>query len=151
MLMEVPVKLFDRKVDNVKVGAGSFCFFPKEGLEKAQIGYQLEEDRTESKRWVGKEFVVIGKNSVKGEPIIAKLDEPTLPIYTLINNDRGELQKVSNSFDQYMEVLNMIDNTDLYRRDKINELTRELEGKVPKESMYYWENVLLSAYDYLAD
>ena len=45
----------------------------------------------------------------------------------------------------------MIDNTDLYRRDKITNLLDELKGKVPKESMYYWENVVLSAYNYYAD
>ena len=151
MLMDVPVKLFDRDVEKIKVGAGAFCFFPKENLDDAQIGYLYEKDKTESKRWVGKEFLVIGKNSVKSEPIIAKLDEPSLPIYTLINNERDSLERVSNSFEEYKEVLNMIDNTDLYRRDKITNLLDELKGKVPKESMYYWENVVLSAYDYYAD
>ena len=136
MLMDVPVKLFDRDVEKIKVGAGAFCFFPKENLDDAQIGYLYEKDKTESKRWVGKEYLVIGKNSVKSEPIIAKLDEPSLPIYTLINNERDSLERVSNSFEEYKEVLNMIDNTDLYRRDKITNLLDELKGKVPKESMY---------------
>ena len=120
-------------------------------MDDAQIGYLYEKDKTESKRWVGKEYLVIGKNSVKSEPIIAKLDEPSLPIYTLINNEIDSLEKVSHSFEEYKEVLNMIDNTDLYWRDKITYLLDELKGKVPKESMYYWENVVLSAYNYYAD
>ena len=150
-MMEIPVKLFDRDVEKIKVGAGAFCFFPKENLEEAQVGYLYEKDKTESKRWVGKQFVVIGQNSVKAEPIIAKLDEPSLPIYTLINNERDSLEKVSHSFDEYKKVLDKIEKTDLYRRDEITNLLGELKEIVPKDSMYYWENVVLSAYDYYAD
>lgn len=150
-MMEIPVKLFDRDVEKINVGAGAFNFYSKDNFEDAQVGYLYEEDKTESKRWVGKHFVVIGNNSVKAEPIIAKLDEPLLPIYTLINNERNLLKKVSNSFDEYKEVLDKIDKTDLYRKDEITNLLGELKEIVPKESIYYWENVVLSAYDYNVD
>ena len=132
MLMDVPVKLFDRDVEKVKVGAGAFCFFPKENLDDAQIGYLYEKDKTESKRWVGKEFLVIGKNSVKSEPIIAKLDEPSLPIYTLINNVVFKFVHRFSSF-SYFSTAARLYNNKICARSFFSYPTDKLSDKLTDE------------------
>ena len=45
----------------------------------------------------------------------------------------------------------MIKKTDLYRKDKIIDLLDEIEGIVPQNSLYYWEGLINSAYDYYSD
>ena len=37
------------------------------------------------------------------------------------------------------------------RKDKIIDLLDEIEGIVPQNSLYYWEDLINSAYDYYAD
>ena len=69
----------------------------------------------------------------------------------MFNDDKTSVEKVADSFEQYMGVISMIKKTDLYRRDKINDLLDEIEAIVPENSLYYWEELINSAYDYLVD
>ena len=150
-MLKVPEKLFNREFEKVEIGISTMNFFPKDNLEKEQIGYGYDSNCTESSKWLGKEFVVIGKNSGLGDPIIAKVDETEIPVFTMFNDDKTSVEKVADSFEQYMGVLSMIKKTDLYRRDKINDLLDEIEAIVPENSLYYWEELINSAYDYLVD
>ena len=150
-MLEVPEKLFNREFEKVEIGISTLNFFPKDNLEKEQIGYGYEQNKENSSNWLGKEFVVIGKNSALGDPIIAKVDETEIPVFTMFNDDKTQVEKVADSFEQYMGVLSMIKGTDLYRRDKIIDLLDEIEEIVPKKSLYYWEDLINSAYNYLTD
>lgn len=150
-MLKVPEKLFNREFEKVEIGISTLNFFPKDNLEKEQIGYGYDQNRAESPKWFGKEFVVIGKDSGLGDPIIAKVDETEIPVFTMFNDDKTSVEKVADSFEQYMGVLSMIKNTDLYRRDKINNLLDEIEAIVPENSLYYWEELINSAFDYLVD
>ncbi len=150
-MLEVPVKVFNREFENIEIGISRFQFFPKENLDEAQIGYQYDKNRVESKNWIGKEFIVIGEDTGLNDPIIAKVDETQIPIYTMFNKDKTTLEKVADSFEQYMGVLSMIDNADLYRTDKVNDLLDEIEEIVPEKSLYYWEDLINSAHNYLTD
>ena len=69
----------------------------------------------------------------------------------MFNKDKTTLEKVADSFEQYMGVLSMIDNADLYRTDKVNDLLDEIEEIVPEKSLYYWEDLINSAHNYLTD
>ncbi len=149
-MLKVPEKLFNREFEEVEIGISTLNFFPKDNLEKEQIGYGYDQGTAKS-TWFGKEFVVIGKDLNQGDPIIAKVDETEIPVFTMFNDDKASVEKVADSFEQYMGVLGMIKQTDLYRRDKIDVLLNEIEGIVPKNSLYYWEGLINSAYDYLAD
>lgn len=150
-MLEVPEKLFNREFEKVEIGISTLNFFPKDNLEKEQIGYGYDLNNVQSNNWFGKEFVVIGKDSCLGDPIIAKVDEAEIPVFTIFNNDKTSIEKVADSFEQYMGVLSMIKETDLYRRDKIIDLLDEIEEIVPQKSLYYWEDLINSAYNYLAD
>ncbi len=152
-MLEVPEKLFNREFEKVEIGISTLNFFPKDNLEKEQIGYGYEQRKENSSNCLGKEFVVIGKNLSFGDPIIAKVDEAEIPVFTMFNEDNtsATIEKVADSFEQYMGVLSMIKETDLYRRDRINDLLDELEEIVPKKSLYYWEDLINSAYNYLTD
>ena len=149
-MLKVPEKLFNREFEEVEIGISTMSFFTKDNLEKEQIGYGYDQG-TAKPTWFGKEFVVIGKDLNQGDPIIAKVDETEIPVFTMFNDDKTSVEKVADSFEQYMGVLSMIKKTDLYRRDKINDLLDEIEAIVPENSLYYWEELINSAYDYLVD
>lgn len=150
-MLEVPEKLFNREFEKVEIGISTLNFFPKDNLEKEQIGYGYEQSKQNASDILGKEFVVIGKNITLGDPIIAKVDEAEIPVFTMFNDDKTQVEKVADSFEQYMGVLSMIKDTDLYRKDKIIDLLDDIEEIVPKKSLYYWEDLINSAYDYLTD
>ena len=149
-MLKVPEKLFNREFEEVEIGISTMSFFPKDNLEKEQIGYGYDQG-TAKPTWFGKEFVVIGKNTSLGNPIIAKVDEAEIPVFTMFDDDKTSVEKVADSFEQYMGVLGKIKKTDLYRKDKINDLLDEIEGIVPENSLYYWENLINSAFDYYTD
>ena len=150
-MLKVPEKLFNREFEEVEIGISTLNFFPEDNLEKEQIGYGYDQSNAESPKWCVKEFVVIGKNTSLGNPIIAKVDEAEIPVFTMFDDDKTSVEKVADSFEQYMGVLGKIKKTDLYRKDKINDLLEEIEGIVPENSLYYWENLINSAFDYYTD
>lgn len=150
-MLKVPEELFKREFEKVEIGISTLNFFPKDNLEKEQIGYGYDQSCTESSKWFGKEFVVIGQDSGFGNPIIAKVDETEIPVFTLFNDDKTSVEKIANSFEQYIGVLSKIKKTDLYRRDEINNLLDEIENIVPENSYYYWENLINSAFDFFTD
>ena len=150
-MLNVPEKLFNREFEEVEIGISTLNFFQKDNLAKEQIGYGYDQSNAEAKNWFGKEFVVIGKNTSLGSPIIAKVDEAEIPVFTMFENDKSSVERVADSFEQYMGVLGMIKKTDLYRKDRIIELLDEIEGIVPQNSLYYWEDLINSAFDYYTD
>ena len=150
-MINVPEKIFNREFEEIDVGMSTLSFFKKEDLEKAQIGYKYDNKKDSIKNWKGEEFVVIGNDSALGDPIIAKVDEEEIPIYSMFHDDWSSFERVAESFEQYMGILEMIDKTDLHRRDKIIDLLDEIEEIVPEESYYYWEDLINSAFDFFAD
>ena len=149
-MLEVPSKIFNRKLDEVEIGVSTISLFSKDELDEAQKGYRVDAKNNENKEWIGKEFVVIGNDSCCGAPIIAKVDEEQIPVFSMFHDDWKSLGKVAESFEQYVDVLGMIKETDLYRSDKIAALKNKIKNVVPEESMYYWEDLISAAFDYLA-
>ena len=104
-MLKVPEKLFNREFEEVEIGISTLNFFPEDNLEKEQIGYGYDQSNAESPKWFGKEFVVIGKNTSLGNPIIAKVDEAEIPVFTMFDDDKTSVEKVADSFEQYMGLL----------------------------------------------
>ena len=150
-MLEIPENIFNRNFETIELGANNISFFKKENLEKEQIGYRFDNTKAESKDWFGKEFLVIGKEESSRNPIIAKTNDEKIPIYMMFGNDKTTMEKVADSFEGYVNVLNMIDKTDLYRKDKINNLMSDIEKIVPLSSMYYWNGLVNDAFNYLVD
>ena len=111
-MINVPEKIFNREFEEIDVGMSTLSFFKKEDLEKAQIGYKYDNKKDSIKNWKGEEFVVIGNDSALGDPIIAKVDEEEIPIYSMFHDDWSSFERVAESFEQYMGILEMIDKTD---------------------------------------
>ena len=149
-MVEIPNKIFNRAFEEIEVGVSTLNFFSKPNFENAQVQYKVEETKPKTK-YVGKEFVVIGNEASLNEPIIAKIDDEKIPIYKVFKNSANSLEKVADSCEQYYDVLGKIKETDLYRRDKVNNLLSDIEKIVPQDSMYYWNDLINSAYNYYAD
>lgn len=150
-MINVPEKIFDRNFEEVDVGVSTFSFYKKDEIEDAQIGFRYDNNKKEIKGWKGKEYVVIGNDSALGDPIIAKVDEKELTIYSMFHDDWNSFEKVAESFEQYIGILEMIDKTDLHRRDKIIDLLDDIEEIVPENSYFYWKDLINSAFDFFAD
>lgn len=150
-MIDVPEKIFNRNFEEVEVGVSTLYFFKKDELENAQVGFRYDNNKKEIKKWKGKEYVVIGNDTALGDPIIAKVDDKEIPIYSMYHDDWGTFEKVAESFEQYMGILEMIEKTDLHRRDKIIDLLDDIEEIVPQDSYYYWEDLINSAFDYFTD
>ena len=149
--MEIPECILYKNLKDFEFGTNNLSFFTKEDLAKEQIGFRFDNEQNEKKDWFGKEFLVIGKEINNKNPIIAKTNEPNIPIYMMFDNDKTTIEKVANSYEEYAKVLKMIENTDLYRKDKISCLINSIEEYVPSNSMYYWNDLINSAYNYLVD
>ena len=111
--------------------------------------WELVKETEEYKCWiclddmvfVNKRFVnkrCDWKNSI-GRKIGFRCQYNKMPLqekWFMIKDINKDKEIVFNNFDNNVKITNLLD---------------ELKGKVPKESMYYWENVVLSAYNYYAD
>lgn len=87
-MLKVPEKIFNIDINDIEVGLSDIHIYGKDEIEEAQAGYRYNELTGELiEDWIGEKYVVIGNDSCCGDPIIAKIDEEELPIYSMFHDD----------------------------------------------------------------
>ena len=150
-MINIPNKIFERNINDIEIGVSEIHLYSREEINEAQIGYQIDSNGNEIKEWIGSNYVVIGNDSCCGDPIIAKIDEEELPVYSMFNDDWSSLELIANSFKQYISILERIDNTDLEDKDECKNILENIKNIVPSVSYDYWEVLIKSAYEFLTD
>lgn len=143
--------IFKRDIDDVEVGLSIIHLYSKEEFADAQIGYRITKKGEKIKEWVGDNYYVIGNDSCCGDPIIVDTSDSKLPVYSMFHDDWSMLVKITNSYEQYLDILKEIDNTDLSDEDSCNKLTDKILKSTPKEGNDYWEALIESAYEFIND
>lgn len=150
-MLEIPNKLFEIDINDVEIGVSEIHLYGKDEIEQGQEGYRYNgKTKKEIKEWIGNEYIVIGDDSCCGDPIIAKIDEKDIPIYAMFHDDWTTLNKVSDSIEQYADILKMIDETDLENKDEINVLLEKIKQIVPNY-FEYWNDLIMLAYDFYTE
>ena len=149
--MDFPKKIFNPKINDVEIGVGDIHLFSEEEIEDAQKGYRIDGDGNKIKDWVGDNYFVIGYDSCCGDPIIADLSDDKLPIYSMFHDDWSTLGKISDDFEQFISILEKINNTDLKDESKKDELIKYIKSILPEDGADYWETSIQGAYEFLND
>ena len=145
-MLEIPEKLFNIDVNDIEVGLSEFHMYRKDEIEEAQAGYRYDELTGEPiEDWIGEEYIVIGNDSCCGDPIIAKIDEDELPIYSMFYDDWSSLQMISNSLEQFVNILKKLDKTECKK------IFEEIKKEVPSMSFDYWEGLIAVTYEFLTN
>ena len=84
-MINIPNELFERDIDDIEIGISEIHLFSKEEIEDAQIGYRIDENGNPLEEWIGDDYIVIGNDSCCDDPIIAKIDNKDLPIYSMFH------------------------------------------------------------------
>ena len=111
-----------KKVDLV---AGEISLFSKEDLLKEQVGYVYDSQKNIINEWIGINYVVIGRDSTCGDSIIMDSSYKQLPIYTMQHDDWSTLKLISNSYDEFLKIMSILQkekigiNTPLEKRINI--------------------------------
>jgi len=151
-MLKVPEKIFNIDINDIEVGLSDIHIYGKDEIEEAQAGYRYNELTGELiEDWIGEKYVVIGNDSCCGDPIIAKIDEEELPIYSMFHDDWSSLQIIANSLDQFINILKKLDETDLEDKEKCKNTFEDIKREVPNTSFDYWEGLIASAYEFLTD
>ncbi len=152
MEINVPNKIFDRENDNFQVGLSTIYLYLEDEIDSAQKGYRYNSITNEKiEDWFGDEYVVIGNDSCCGDPIIAKIDEENIPIYYMFHDDWSTIEKIANSFEEFMYILNQIDDANLDDRDDCKMLIEKINKEIKLESYDYWESLIISSFEFFTD
>ena len=150
-MIDVPSKIFDRDINKVDMGLSDIYLCSKDEIEDAQIGFRVDNEGNPIKEWIGDNYVVIGDDSCCGDPIITDVSNDKLPVYTMFHDDWSTLQQIATDFDQYIEILHKIDDTDLRDENEKNELISFIKDIVPEEGIEYWDAAIRAGYEFLND
>jgi len=145
MIKEKIKKVFSVKPRMLELSMSEVCIFSKEVFEDAQIGYRVDDDGVKIKDWIGEEYYVIGDDSMCGDPIIVKSDEPELPIYFMAHDDWNSLEKIANSVEDFAKILKMIGKVDWTQENQVNELKDKINAITPENS--YWDSLIRVEYE----
>lgn len=152
MKLNVPNKIFNREINDLEMGLSDIHLCSKDEIEDAQAGYRYNGLTGEViEDWFGDEYIVIGDDSCCGDPIIAKVDEEEIPMYYMFHDDWDSLQKISNSFDEFLDVLKMIDSIDLRDKESCKKLLEDIRKKAKLESYDYWDSLITTSFEFLTD
>ena len=151
-MLNVPEKIFSIDVNDIEIGLSNIHIYRKDEIEEAQAGYRYNGLTGYSiEDWIGEEYIVIGNDSCCGDPIIVKIDEEKLPIYSMFHDDWSSLQIIANSWEQFVNILKKLDKTDLKNKEECKKVLEDIKQEVPNTSYDYWEGLIASAYEFLTD
>ena len=150
-MINVPNKIFKRDIDDVEIGMSEIHLYSKDEIEDGQLGYRIDNKGNEIKEWIGDNYIVIGDDSALGDPIIVDINDDKLPVFNMFHDDWSSLQKIAYDFNQYIDILDKIDGSDLSDEEEKDKLITEIVKIVPKDGQDYWESLLQVAYEFLND
>lgn len=145
MIKEKLKNLFKVKPRMVELSMSDLGLYSKDVFDDAQIGYRIDEEGKKIEDWIGEEYYVIGDDSMCGDPIIVKSDEPELPIYFMFHDDWDSLEKIANSVEDFAKILKMISEVDWTQENEVNELKDKINAMTPENS--YWESLIRVEYE----
>lgn len=146
--MKVPKKLFERSIESVEIGISDIYLYQEDEIEKGQLGYRVKSDGELIEDWIGDNYIIIGKDSCCGDPIIADITDKNLPIYYMFHDDWDSLQHIAYSFEQFLELLEMIDETDISNEVEKDELIEKILDNCPEDGSDFWESIIQCAYEF---
>lgn len=149
--MNIPSKIYNRNINDIEIGLSEIHLFNKDEIEEAQVGYSVDGDGNKIEEWIGDNYIVIGNDSCCGDPIIIDIRDDNLSVYSMFHDDWGSLQKIADSFEQYLDILKKIDDIDLSDEMEKDKLISQLKNIVPSEGFDYWESIIQIAYDFFND
>ncbi len=144
-------KIFDRKISDVEIGLNSIHLFSKDEIDDAQVGYRVNFEKVPIKEWIGDSYYVIGEDSLCGDPIIVDIANKNLPIYHMFHDKWDSLTLISESFDEYINILDKINDTDLKDKNACDNLLMELNGITSTKIYGYFEDLIHGAYEFYND
>lgn len=151
-MLKLPEKIFNIDINDIEIGLSDIHIYGKYEIEEAQAGYRYNELTGETiEDWIGEEYIVIGNDSCCGDPIIVKINEEKLPIYSMFHDDWSSLQIIADSLEQFINILKKLDKTDLQNKEECNKALEVIKKAVPNNSFNYWESLIISAYEFLTD
>ena len=149
---KLPKKLFERDIESVNCGLSDIYFFKENSIEKEQAGYRFNGLTGEPiEEWIGDNYYVIGIDSCCGDPIIVDVSKEELPIYYMFHDDWSSLQLIAESFDQFLEILHLIDDNDFDYEEGKDELIAKIKEICPEEGYDYWEGLIQSGFEFYND
>jgi len=69
----------------------------------------------------------------------------------MFHDDWSSLEIIANSLDQFINILNKLDKTDLEDKEECKNIFEDIKKEVPNTSYDYWEGLIVSAYEFLTD
>lgn len=152
MEFEALNKIYSNTTDSIiEIGAHSFFMHNREELDNAQIGYRIDSEGNKIKNWIGEEYFVIGYDSYNNDPLIVKVDDERLPMYTMKKDDLNSLQLIVDTYDEFINILNLIKETNLYDKEDCQNLLIKIYVQIPDEAHNYWTLLISAAYEFYAD
>jgi hypothetical protein len=150
-MLDIPNKIFDVNIKNINAGLSDIYLYTKDEIEDAQIGFRVDNKGNKIEDWIGDNYVVIGNDSCCGDPIITDLSNEKLPVYNMFHDDWSSLRQISIDFEQYIEILNKIDEADIGNENEKDKLISYIKAIVPEEGIEYWESLIQVGYEFLND
>ena len=105
--------------------------YPENVFEKAHLGYRVDSKGYKNKKWIGDKFFIIGDYNGLGDPLIVDVSKEKLPIYAIRHDKWDDLEEVAYSFDDFSEIINLINNTNvknteecLFLKEKISKIIK---------------------------
>jgi len=124
--------------------AGEIYLFSKNQLLKEQIGYVYDLEKNMIKDWIGENYVVIGHDSTCGDPIILDISNEKFPIYSMFHDDWSTLEKIADSYDEFLKIIKIIKKGKLNLNTPIEKRIEVLNkiAVISSKSLNYWESSL---------
>ena len=142
-------KIFTIKNKYTNFGDESGCgesvgLYPENIFEKTQVGFRVDTKGYKIKQWIGDQYYIVGGYGQLGDVLVTDLYNDNFPIYALEHDNWKNIQKISNSVEDFSKIISLINKTNINDVDECNKLKDDIQKII---TCNFWDIQIDSAKD----
>ena len=118
--------------------------YPENVFEKTQVGFRVDTKGYKIKQWIGNQYFIVGGYGQLGDVLVTDLSNDNFPIYALEHDNWKNIQKISNSVEDFSKIISLINKTNINDVDKCNKLKDDIQKIITCD---FWDIQIDSAKD----
>jgi hypothetical protein len=109
--------------------------YSENDFDEIQLGYRVDSNGFKNKRWLGNQYFVVGGYGGLGDSLVVDASDDSFPIYALEHDNWDNFEKISNSFEDFVKIISLIENVDFNNKDQCEKLKLDI-SKITKSKFW---------------
>ena len=95
-------------------------------FDEIQLGYRVDANGFKNKEWLGNQYFIVGGYGGFGDSLVVDVSDDNFPIYALEHDNWDNFEKISNSFEDFVKIISLIESVDFSNKEQCEKLKMDI-------------------------